>query len=224
MATADASSRAGTGAQCSATTGRGAAATATRRISPAPSAAGSSVGRRRVGQRRSRDAGAAGLDAAVFPPLSSVGAARGRRSAVPAVRWWLPTGWCAAGARHRRGRWGPLARTHNVRGAFALRRGHRITGRQLVLMGDVLITGAADEEWMRVLCRAGAAYVVAMVQAQVFKAAVMPGWAPRRPSRLALRAPRHEHSFRATCQRETLLLRRAAGGSRRTQTSSAAPA
>ena len=54
------------------------------------------------------------------------------------------------------GRLGPLARARNVRGAFALRRGRSVAGKRLVIVDDVMTTGATVEECARVLRRAGA--------------------------------------------------------------------
>ena len=51
------------------------------------------------------------------------------------------------------------ARRRNVRGAFALSRPERITGRHVVLVDDVLTTGATAGECARTLYRAGAAAV-----------------------------------------------------------------
>jgi predicted amidophosphoribosyltransferase len=57
------------------------------------------------------------------------------------------------------GRLGPAARARNVRGAFAVRRGRDVKGKRIVLVDDVLTTGATVEECARVLRRAGAAFV-----------------------------------------------------------------
>jgi len=51
------------------------------------------------------------------------------------------------------------ARRRNVRDAFAVRRPERITGRHVVLVDDVLTTGATAGECARTLYRAGAAAV-----------------------------------------------------------------
>jgi ComF family protein len=57
------------------------------------------------------------------------------------------------------GRLGPLARARNVRGAFALRRGRDVRGKRVVIVDDVLTTGATAAECARVLRRAGASFV-----------------------------------------------------------------
>jgi ComF family protein len=68
------------------------------------------------------------------------------------------------------GTMGPLARARNVRGAFALRNGRSVTGKRVVLIDDVLTTGATAEECARVLRRAGAAYVGVLVLARAVRA------------------------------------------------------
>jgi ComF family protein len=65
---------------------------------------------------------------------------------------------------------GPLARARNVRGAFALRRGRDVRGKRVVLIDDVLTTGATAEECARVLHRAGAASIGVLVLARAVKA------------------------------------------------------
>jgi predicted amidophosphoribosyltransferase len=51
------------------------------------------------------------------------------------------------------------ARRRNVRKAFAVRRPEAIAGRHVVLVDDVLTTGATVGECARVLTRAGASIV-----------------------------------------------------------------
>jgi ComF family protein len=68
------------------------------------------------------------------------------------------------------GRLGPLARARNVRGAFALQPGREVAGKRLVLVDDVLTTGATVEECARVLCRAGAAEVAVLTLARAVRA------------------------------------------------------
>ena len=68
------------------------------------------------------------------------------------------------------GRLGPLARARNVRGAFALRRGRSVKGRRIVIVDDVLTTGATVEECARVLRREGAAFVGVLTLARALRA------------------------------------------------------
>ena len=68
------------------------------------------------------------------------------------------------------GRLGPLARARNVQGAFALRPGRSVKGRRLVIIDDVLTTGATVEECARVLRRAGAEFVGVLTLARALRA------------------------------------------------------
>ncbi len=68
------------------------------------------------------------------------------------------------------GRLGALARARNVRGAFALRRGCSVRGKRLVIIDDVLTTGATAEECARVLRREGAAFVGVLTVARALRA------------------------------------------------------
>ena len=68
------------------------------------------------------------------------------------------------------GRLGPTARARNVRGAFALRPGRSIEGKRIVIIDDVLTTGATAEECARVLRRAGAAWVGVLTLARAVRA------------------------------------------------------
>lgn len=66
----------------------------------------------------------------------------------------------------------PSARRRNVQGAFAVheRWKNRVQGRRIVLVDDVLTTGATVEECARVLCRAGAGAVDVLTLARVIRA------------------------------------------------------
>jgi ComF family protein len=57
-------------------------------------------------------------------------------------------------------------RRHNVRGAFAVRRGAAVAGRSLLLVDDVMTTGATADEAARALRAAGAARVAVAVLAR----------------------------------------------------------
>jgi len=62
----------------------------------------------------------------------------------------------------------PLSdRKRNVRGAFAVKRPDRITGRRLILVDDVLTTGATVNECARMLRRAGAKSISVLTLARV---------------------------------------------------------
>ena len=68
------------------------------------------------------------------------------------------------------GRLGPAARARNVRGAFAVRRGCEVKGKRIVLVDDVLTTGATVEECARVLRRGGAAFVAVLSLSRAVRA------------------------------------------------------
>src|SRR5437763_16024513 len=68
------------------------------------------------------------------------------------------------------GRLGPTARARNVRGAFAVHRGREVKDKRIVLVDDVLTTGATVEECARVLRRAGAAFVGVLTLARAVRA------------------------------------------------------
>lgn len=66
------------------------------------------------------------------------------------------------------------ARVENVRGAFSVKQPETIKGRKLVLIDDVLTTGATLEACARSLKQAGAARVDGICLARVAKAAALP--------------------------------------------------
>ena len=68
------------------------------------------------------------------------------------------------------GRLGSLARARNVRGAFQLRPGRSVHGKRVVIIDDVLTTGATVEECARVLRRAGAEWVGVLTLARALRA------------------------------------------------------
>ena len=68
------------------------------------------------------------------------------------------------------GRLGATARARNVRGAFALRPGRSIRGKRVVIIDDVLTTGATVEECARVLRRGGAEFVGVLTLARALRA------------------------------------------------------
>jgi predicted amidophosphoribosyltransferase len=86
-----------------------------------------------------------------------------------AVRRSWRIGWCAAAAPSQ-GRLGPAARARNVRGAFAVRRGCNVKGKRIVLVDDVLTTGATVEECARVLRRGGAAFIGVLTLSRAVRA------------------------------------------------------
>jgi predicted amidophosphoribosyltransferase len=57
-----------------------------------------------------------------------------------------------------------------VRGAFAVRRGRDVKGKRIVLVDDVLTTGATVEECARVLHRAGAGFVGVLTLSRAVRA------------------------------------------------------
>jgi ComF family protein len=58
-------------------------------------------------------------------------------------------------------------RLHNVRGAFEVRVPARVRGRRVLLLDDVMTTGATADACARALARAGAAAVTVLVLARV---------------------------------------------------------
>jgi ComF family protein len=67
------------------------------------------------------------------------------------------------------GHLGVAARSRNVRSAFAMRRGCSVTGKRVVIIDDVMTTGATLEECARVLRRAGAQSVGALTLARALR-------------------------------------------------------
>jgi ComF family protein len=70
------------------------------------------------------------------------------------------------------GEYGPEGRRRNVRGAFALKTGKSVRDLKVVLVDDVLTTGATVEECARILKRAGAARVDVVTLARSLRSAV----------------------------------------------------
>ena len=68
------------------------------------------------------------------------------------------------------GRLGALARVRNVRGAFALKPSRSVAGKRVVIVDDVLTTGATVAECARVLRRDGAASVGVLTLARALRA------------------------------------------------------
>ena len=64
---------------------------------------------------------------------------------------------------------GPAARERNVRSAFAMRAGCNVDGKRVVIVDDVITTGATVEECARVLKGAGAASIGILVLARALR-------------------------------------------------------
>jgi ComF family protein len=60
----------------------------------------------------------------------------------------------------------PRERFRNVRGAFRVRAGYHLDGRRVLLVDDILTTGATCSEAAKVLKQAGATLVAAVVVAR----------------------------------------------------------
>jgi ComF family protein len=67
------------------------------------------------------------------------------------------------------GRLGPAARERNVRGAFAIKDGRSFASKRVVIIDDVMTTGATVEECARVLKRAGASSVGVLTLARALR-------------------------------------------------------
>ena len=67
------------------------------------------------------------------------------------------------------GHLGPAARERNVRGAFAMRARRTVAGKRVVIIDDVMTTGATVEECARVLKRAGAVSVGVLTLARALR-------------------------------------------------------
>ncbi len=68
------------------------------------------------------------------------------------------------------GRLGRMSRQENIRGAFKVADPAKVRGKRILLVDDVLTTGATVEECARVLKRAGAAHVDVLTLARVLRA------------------------------------------------------
>jgi ComF family protein len=67
------------------------------------------------------------------------------------------------------GHLGATARENNVRGAIALRRDRGVAGKRVVIVDDVMTTGATANECARVLKRAGAEFVGVLTLARALR-------------------------------------------------------
>ena len=67
------------------------------------------------------------------------------------------------------GHLGPAARERNVQGAFAMRARRSVAGKRVVIIDDVMTTGATVEECARVLKRAGALSICVLTLARALR-------------------------------------------------------
>jgi ComF family protein len=67
------------------------------------------------------------------------------------------------------GHLGPAARERNVEGAFAMRAHRNVVGKHVVIIDDVMTTGATVGECARVLKRAGAASIGVLTLARALR-------------------------------------------------------
>ena len=67
------------------------------------------------------------------------------------------------------GHLGPAARERNVRGAFAMQTRRSVAGKRVVIVDDVMTTGATVDECARVLKRAGAQSIGVLTLARVLR-------------------------------------------------------
>jgi ComF family protein len=93
-----------------------------------------------------------------------------RRSGVPVVRAVRRKRFTAPQTELSR-----AARRRNVRGAFALRRGIDVRGLRILLVDDVLTTGATANACAAVLRRSGACYVAVLTLARADRRVWLPG-------------------------------------------------
>jgi len=67
------------------------------------------------------------------------------------------------------GHLGATARERNVGGAFAMRRRRSVVGKRVVIIDDVMTTGATVEECARMLKRAGAVTIGVLTLARALR-------------------------------------------------------
>jgi ComF family protein len=79
----------------------------------------------------------------------------------------IPDALARTRATPSQGRLGRGQRQRNVKGAFQLRRPDAVDGKRVILIDDVLTTGATVEECVRILRRGGAEHVDVLTLARV---------------------------------------------------------